>query len=430
MKIVFKAFSFSIIVGLLSCKPKIQESGIKHTWGDTTRDSNVSVGSCETSPSDTIPKTQKFLAELGKHILFSNPQTFKAGSDLDPKRFCFNVYHDRDYNAVADSLSRNIEFSSEAVKASDDYESVAMIMGHELAHISLRHSSVARHPAYMPTKIFTKMEKEFEQQLVLNQSYSDLGARGNELGGNLYACQEQATPSTVDSKFESLSSIADHATCAVLNYGSEFEDCDGLAKTPEAELKKSYIDLFDANCHNLASSLFENLRQSTLILKKLDVGFIYEVQEEMRKEIAKSPDISKAEASNWQEREADEIGYEFYIRAGFSIKGAQSTYIKFAYMDLSTDVNLKVSKCLSYIDNTSTAKEISEHLHKEFRGTYSHPAPCWRMLHHVYEKRMHGGDIAATKKHYPDNVILQKLWSEAKAELKNTPYPEDEDREW
>ena len=71
-------------------------------------------------------------------------------------------------------------------------------------------------------------------------------------------------------------------------------------------------------------------------------------------------------AANWNEQEADEIGFELYTKAGFAIASMKETFgnMKRALSSPNTAQMQKEDKLL---------EEICE------RGAGSHPATCWRI---------------------------------------------------
>lgn len=413
-----------LIALLFSCKPVQPDSSLKHTWGNTDRASDLKVGACSEKEATGLTKTRAFLKELGEHIMKANPQTFKPGTDLDPTKFCFNVEHSGEYNATALSLTREISFNTHTVTSSYSYESIAMVMAHELAHISLRHSSNMRHPDYLPSEEFKSLESRYHGQMNLYLRLSEINLNSNKIAEQLESCIRKENPEGVGAFFSEMNKLGGELICNKQNYGP---DCEEYITRAESEITNDYLNLGPQACRSYVGELYKALDESSRISQSFDGNLIYETKAKMIAEQAKFPGLKRAEAFNWPEREADEVGFELYVRAGFDTYAAQTVYVKFAYMDLgsSNDPGLNGEKCLSYLEKSSSINEISSILHGENRGESSHPAPCWRLLHHTYEKMLHKDDIERTAKLYPDSARLKMLWAAAKEEIKAFPNKEE-----
>jgi hypothetical protein len=74
---------------------------------------------------------------------------------------------------------------------------------------------------------------------------------------------------------------------------------------------------------------------------------------------------------NWLEQEADEVGAEFYVRAGFDISD-------FAAMIWSSHMlsSEQILECKSLIQSAVDGSDV-----RPSRGMASHPTPCWRGFH-------------------------------------------------
>src|SRR5690606_25032602 len=100
--------------------------------------------------------------------------------------------------------------------------------------------------------------------------------------------------------------------------------------------------------------------------KQIDA--LYRRTEDKRMEIsAFVKDLLGADvAANWSEAEADEVGFEFYLRAGFA--PVYYNWISERYM------NENLAACRAKLAALNQrGGEIPE------RGTGSHPADCWRI---------------------------------------------------
>jgi hypothetical protein len=74
---------------------------------------------------------------------------------------------------------------------------------------------------------------------------------------------------------------------------------------------------------------------------------------------------------NWLEQEADEVGAEFYVRAGYGISDF-ADMLWASHGQSSRDV----TECKVLIQGALEGSSVRPH-----RGTASHPTPCWRAFH-------------------------------------------------
>ena len=359
-------------------------------------------------------------------MIKSNPNTF-SGTELSADKFCFNIQHSPDYNAFAQPFSREITFATETIKTATSLDSIAMIMGHELAHISMKHQ-INRHPAYVPSDSFRNIDSQLQNQMAVFGEISSLGMQFEDTAFKTISCAQRNGMDPRNAGMQ-IRNLSQQMICAkTLELGVPF--CAGYTSSngsfESVKLKMSLT--LPKNCSVIIDKIPALVEKLSSLQTQIDEDLVRKAQMAIKAELIKSPAISREEASNWREREADEIGYELFIRAGFDKQKAQETLVRLAYMNigyLRPGEQNPVKKCLSEIEITSTAEEIREKLHNYERGENMHPNGCWRLLHHIYERRVHKNDIATT----PTSSVqanLNQLWINAKNEIARTPYRQNQ----
>ncbi|RYZ55920.1 MAG: hypothetical protein EOP07_13280 [Proteobacteria bacterium] len=103
---------------------------------------------------------------------------------------------------------------------------------------------------------------------------------------------------------------------------------------------------------------------------------------------------------NWTEQEADEVGYEIYIRAGF--KDSIYSEDSFDFPNSDSDGTLREA-CLISLNEAKKGRLVSI-----LRGGDAHPSECWRR---------YDISILENKKHFKD---YSDLWKSA---IQTTIFP-------
>ncbi len=97
--------------------------------------------------------------------------------------------------------------------------------------------------------------------------------------------------------------------------------------------------------------------------------------------------VARDEQENWYEQEADEVGFEFYLKAGF-----EPTLYQWAKPGAVPDFDL--AKCRAKIKLGAT-----DPAQLPRRGSGSHPDYCWRLYDiEVLEGKRHREDYAELRK--------------------------------
>jgi hypothetical protein len=128
-------------------------------------------------------------------------------------------------------------------------------------------------------------------------------------------------------------------------------------------------------------------------------------------------------ASNWTEREADDVGAEIYYRAGFSPDKVSNFLTVAAHQSLADSDGITTKECMAFA-NSRSLSDLDDILHSKVdRGDGTHPKPCWRLIHLIYEKELHRNDIASLNPPTGVEAKFEKLLQESKDEIaKNSFY--------
>ena len=104
------------------------------------RDTVMPLGSCDQSVFEpNLPITNVYLNRIFRHIAQNNPQVFNG--DLAPENICVGVrYNGAGGRAWALVDRRTLYIDSSLVARAQNDAQVAAVIGHELAHITMRHT--------------------------------------------------------------------------------------------------------------------------------------------------------------------------------------------------------------------------------------------------------------------------------------------------
>jgi hypothetical protein len=120
---------------------------------------------------------------------------------------------------------------------------------------------------------------------------------------------------------------------------------------------------------------------------------------------------------NWMEAEADQVGLELFMRAGFSPQGSEELFkiLIQSVADLSGDNEKKknaVPECLTRLSELKSGSrtDLPE------RGRLSHPESCWRLINTQYtELKLHADHYQSLLKNAHDVEVFPGLLTGIKA---------------
>lgn len=407
------------IVAGVACKPD-NLSQLKHDFGNT-RVEPTNLVDCHKTPSpnfvakpDQFPKAQEFLKNVANHIMKSNSQTFNGS--YDPARFCFGVTPSPEFNAFAVYQYREVSFNSGTFERFNNDAEVAAIMAHELAHITMQHKGILTHSDM--AKVGRKA------QGLMNQS-SQLSEQINQLSGQLFEVQYE-----VWQMFDSIAAASPADKLAV----SHISDMEEILRSNQSlsQISPSQWAQYQQKLDGYYSEIMGGNDAENGVAVKYKVGEITRIEAQINTlslqqfsndeeftRIAQQKLGGPEQIANGREREADEVGYEFYLRAGMSPNHyvtALSETVQPGPEDNQYE-NLPFLYCLRNMFKTMRLEPS--------RGVGSHPTGCWRLYNIVANENLkHKDDYAkfmqaATRISIPGPVTLAEVKAEIRAGIPN-----------
>lgn len=403
-KQIIKLLCFTTI---MSCKPFSPDSDLKHEWGNTSRNGDgFRYVECQKMKNNRFPETSKLLEETAFYLMEKNSRVFNLGSALDPKNFCFYI---QDYvvgNAFAEVPNRAIKVTTGLVNEISDLEEFAFVVSHELAHISMQHYMIT-HPDYNPSPKYRELKKVFDflTKSKASEEYSQTSM-------NLMKCLKNLGFESHETRMK-----AYEYTSSV--FCRENTKDPSVCQALSSNYKNEYVDLYPAQCKNQARINIEKNEEYAKWNKVAVDHNTVALYKEMVEEVSKDPKF-KESSFNWFEREADDVGSEFYYRSGFD----RNKILGFLSYNALKDTAFKNSSytpeaCIDFANSSPNLPELVNSLdNKLSRGSKSHPEPCWRLLHLVYETQIHKEDIdALSSGNHTKIESLRKQFEKAKKEV-------------
>ena len=114
---------------------------------------------------------------------------------------------------------------------------------------------------------------------------------------------------------------------------------------------------------------------------------------------------------NWEEQEADEVGFEFYRRAGFR----DNEFFNMLYQLAITSGEVPKRDIVACMQKSFKTIALKKETFEPPRGSSTHPDYCWRIFDHQRELILHEKDYAP----FPNNkaIISASGLANARAEI-------------
>ncbi len=389
MKVILFVSSACI---LMSCKMR-NISDVKHDFGQTTRGvENFNFEPCEASyeSKSFFPKTQEYLQNIAMEIMRNNPQTFKQGSKLDPKHFCIDVKNDPTFNAYAKSTNRHVTFHTGMVKELGSDASVAAVMAHELAHITMLHL-YSSHPKFIPND---NTKKDIEENIKIFKQFNGEFTKAEQLRNAALVALENS-----DDRDESLKLQVEFIGLFD-DVFRNFSDRYGNVNVNEfANARNNFLKKIDESKRDSLASKIDQIAKIFLDAQPLGVR-LNKLRDDMRMQLLKSTQVGLSEGMNWEEQEADEVGLELYRRAGF-----RDSHFFDMLFQLAAVSGLSARDIASCMQMSFKAILLSNRNSEPERGAASHPESCWRIFDHQKELMLHKNDYA----NFPNNKVMLNM---------------------
>jgi hypothetical protein len=404
----------------------------KHIFGRTAISPSSSEISCE--DGKTHPEAVRYVRQVASWMMQKNPETF--GGPYSPSHFCFAVGSSVGMNASASVENKKIFVSIDLLKMESAKDAdIAAVLAHELAHITMQHKQrepdAVDFPAdYDPVEGNRRLEVLAKWKAAVHASRSELVHKAEE--AKVFA---DATVVMRDSKI--LARL--RSNNPPQDSGQYEESAKAISKllgaypeviaNPIAHTLESwqFLDLLSMNLHELLESsqtlnayvqngpeicLLSHDCSDKKILRHL-INFSKShikpgIQATVGLTLAANDDPNQyAPYIQWTEQQADEVGFEIYLRAGLNPDRFTT------YLEQMMKSDQSFAECVDKIQKhtITPSRNLSDVID-------AHPAFCFR--YHdikVSEMKLHDADyksliLNATLETIPGlEGILQKLRS-------------------
>ncbi|HET9237967.1 MAG TPA: M48 family metalloprotease [Oligoflexus sp.] len=318
---------------------------MKHIWGGTLRPPHA-LNCLEMESFD--PFFQKYVHRHIDRIALHNAYVFR--DELDATRFCVMPIEAPDIDAGA-SADGTLIFNSGLIQVADTDAQFAAAVAHELAHITLNHGRI-------DFAEFVRLRPEYQAEADgIERVAHELAEAQKTLDQSLAAWSDDALQA----------SLKETLNLAAIAFRQEFNrDVKGFDACRSLQAMQTG-DVKQEKYRNAWLQLRAQLNPDALEkLKQVEGEHCRYHGAVIRHDYRK-----RSLLSNWIETEADEAGYEFFLRAGYQ----KDEYAKF-FRNIDRfygGVETRAEDCL--------------------RGEGNHPKDCWRALHAVQEWERHQDSI-------------------------------------
>lgn len=357
---------------IAGCKTPRSDSQLQHEFGETQVPKTAAA--CATIPDEHEADTQRYavareyVAKLAAFIVEhpENRQTFAGPYQLGG--FCFSIKQDPMENASGNANGRITFWTGRILRAKNDTD-LASTLSHELAHVTMQHGE-------RTIAVFKAYASDF---VAMN---SHIASTETQFKGMLETARAECQTSSCVETLQKLSDLLPLRPASFGNGGfsSSLQELEGLwGDTPNAQ------------------ALLLDLRE------KWDEGAV--LKERWLKSMKEHLSLARR-----HELEADEVGFEIYLRAGFKKEAYASKHLAEGQITAS-DPETATATCLARLAEQG-----------ENAGSFdTHPSGCFRALNiNIDEMQKH-------RDHYKDyvnegfdgNLIESPSLAEAIADIKN-----------
>lgn len=431
-KIVLGALVFGL--GASACKQRQDTSDVKHVFGQTARPGEKRAACDQDKQKNFDLVVDTYLRDLMEYIAAANPQTFKG--QLDVSNICINGSKEAIINAHAQPGTQRVVVDAGLLLAASNDAQVATVVAHELAHVTMQGEhreevppAVAEHPDW------AKFKESYDTRC--SKLSLDAASLVAENGDPFVAAMQTATifvdavspelrkrHAEVLNEFLKISNgVMSHPQIAPLDRSTLFQK---LGPIPEPEPREQEGDVpaigaraFDGDpdedvkikvsnpeiITKATASIEAWNKKAAELLKDLQEAAPEEYKEwrdarERMAEIDKKGSVIFARMQllddeftqfietiagqntryNWREAQADEVGYELFLRAKFD----PNETVWYAKRKLGPE---QWEKCLN--EHIKPGKAPG-------RFDQTHPAACWRAYNYLYlEPKVHADHYAS-----------------------------------
>lgn len=389
----------------------------------------------------------EYLQKIFDRIVAGNPEVFTG--DYAPKNFCISNSPDTYVNAFASPHGR-IMFTDLIVTKSPNDAAVASVMAHEAAHILMQHSALrinsgTTDPVDHPVLASNQQWKNFQgsypdkapevvEKIKIAKVNLDAASKKRDafiapirrfLNPVTSSIEKRlrATLSDLDRKSRGLNTEAERLSKELDDYKKSAE-YQNMTDDQKKALDEYYgaritvvLDYSPVLVYATAIAFKELDKIDSAITEELSraltgnlggvlgeswkkINAEYEASKTVLKQLEGDKNLNakifmdKASSLlgydynrfNWMEAEADQVGLELMLKAGFSPDGSTELFKMFIHevrAEAGDDEEKKrkaVESCLSNLADLKSGK--SSNLPE--RGNESHPESCWRLINTGY----------------------------------------------
>ncbi len=425
-----------------ACKSRSnQSSKEKHLVGETSRDTDdVKICAWQEDRSINI-QADRYLAQLAEQISLKNKNTFQGY--FSPGNICIYLQKDAQINAYAHPGQNRIDFNSQILLSAPNDAAVASILAHELAHLTMQSTHVEEiPPAVIKHPDWIKVRDKFEvQKEKMTQTTAPLKNKLSSVYNDRDDIEKKWMKILPDPVIKEIREIEDQKFALISSENLKMsadlylilksiivphfpdintpEGTDGPVSAPAIlpVLKTTDANKAIADLKARQEIAYGKLRkESPDLMKKWEESM--KIIGDLNRQIKACEDglrpfqeefdlfittIAGADAKfNWREQEADEVGYEFYLRAGFAPEAI-------VWLSKSLMGEKSFNECMA----DHVAKKIPP-----TRGTGSHPSLCWRIYDYlVLEANYHKNEYTPLIKAAKTFEIIPGELAEVKKSL-------------
>ena len=392
---------------LVSCKHNTTNSDLKHDYGAISEVPHM-LDCKQKEQSPEFKLITDYLGDLSNNLIKAN-QSHLAPEFHDSK-FCFSIINSTAVNASA-SYSGEIRFSIGLFAMAENDAQVATILAHEMAHVFSGHQGGRIHPDMKNVDTYKKLLGMLESMMTAT------AAAGNAFNKEMHKHSDVLIDIPKAQEFlhaflEFDELLVDPSELKSFDLKRDILIPARSHKPVETNFipskKDSLASLipFGINVYAKVLSLPEDLKSRYL---EIEQPLMDAYQDLLTKKWAEKDHdrkiaalelkhLGKEIAANWREQEADEVGLEMYLRAGFDVDEWTNTF------EMVRSHRLKTIQSIPDLSPEQLESMIHQ-LESCERGYETHPTLCWRGENIRGELKKHKHDYA----HLVPNAKIKDL---------------------
>jgi hypothetical protein len=368
---------------LASCGRSPGEATLQHQFGRTSVVRSRPVIPCK--DGNTHQDIISYVKSLLRHIAAANPKTFTGDRSIN--KICVQIVDDEKLSASMDPGSGLMRVNTGLFLSKHGFDSDALIAGvlsHELAHFTMNHGDARPTPLDLPpdyddtaykAKLAEYKAIESRASTMIGQTFAEVSMLHGpglleilpavfdeirQLGGTDRQQRDNRWTADLFKEFkieiESMKRKGDSAGVERMLSGYLFTHVDHALSYRE-KLSPAVRD---------AREPWETLLKASAE-KETGIARAKAFGAEKEKLV---PDLKRLRAphAQWEEQQADEVGFELFIRAGFEPRAYTQIFNQLAHFISG------VENCAREVSPGSVPPRI--HPDREPRGI--HPDDCWR----------------------------------------------------